>query len=191
MQHTTADTLTAEEIVEHFPIADGARYAAHDYQVCEVCDSYSPLDFPVHTNTSILEHHGIALDGIEHLDLEVPIITGNQRQGDVYLLKVTRDHTKNAKPITKAGVVVVRAETNTANTHTLHTLSDAGGDCLWQANPQADAEDELVQGWLTVPTGSEATLIHTEEHNVLGIGAGTYEIRRQREFAGEWQRVAD
>jgi hypothetical protein len=142
----------------------------------------------MHTNTSILSDHGISLDSIEHLDLEVPVISGNQRQGDVYLLKVTRDHSKGAKKITEAGVVVVRAETNSANTHTLYALT---GECLWLPNARATRGDELVQGWLTVTDGAEATLIHTEEHNVLGIGAGTYEIRRQREFAGEWRRVAD
>lgn len=142
----------------------------------------------MHTNTSVLEAHGIDTDSIEHLDLEVPIISGNQRQGDVYLLKVTTDRTKDAKPVTKSGVVVVRAETNSANTHTLHTLA---GECLWLPNARANREDELVQGWLTVNDGAEATLIHTEEHNVLGIGPGTYEVRRQREYAGEWQRVAD
>lgn len=142
----------------------------------------------MHTNTTILSRHGIDLSSIEHLDLEVPIITGNQRQGDVYLLKVTTDRTKDAEPIGKAGVVVVRAETNSANTHTLHTLT---GDCLWLPNARASREDELVQGWLTVTDGAEATLIHTEEHNVLGIGPGTYEVRRQREYAGMWQRVAD
>lgn len=141
-----------------------------------------------HTNATVLADKGISLDNIEHLDLEVPIVTGNQRQGDVYLLKVTTDRTKDAEPISKAGIVVVRAETSSANTHTLHALT---GECLWLPNARANQEDELVQGWLTVKPGAEATLIHTEEHNVLGIGAGTYEIRRQREFAGEWQRVAD
>lgn len=141
-----------------------------------------------HTNTTVLAAHGVSADNIEHLDLEVPVVSGNQRQGDVYVLKITRDHTDGAQVIGRTGVVVVRAETNTANTHTLHTLT---GECLWLPNARADQSDELVQGWLTVPAGSEATLIHTEEHNVLGIGEGTYEIRRQREYAGEWQRVAD
>lgn len=141
-----------------------------------------------HTNASVLEDKGVSLDNIEHLDMEVPMVVGNQRQGDVYLLKVTADHAKNAKPIGKAGIVVVRAETNSANTHSLHALA---GKCLWEPNARANQEDELVQGWLSVPADGEAVLVHTEEHNVLGIGAGTYEIRRQREFAGEWQRVAD
>lgn len=142
----------------------------------------------MHTNASVLADRGFDLGSIEHLDMEVPIITGNQRQGDVLVLRVTTDRTKGALLVGKAGIVVVRAETSSANTHTLHTLT---GDCLWLPNARADRDDELVQGWLTVSADSEATLIHTEEHNVLGIGAGTYEIRRQREFAGEWQRVAD
>lgn len=141
-----------------------------------------------HTNASVLADKGISLDSIEHLDLEVPVVSGNQRQGDVFLLKVTVDRTQDAKPLGKTGIVVVRAETSAANTHTLYALT---GECLWLPNARADRDDELVQGWLTVPADAEATLIHTEEHNVLGIGPGTYEVRRQREFAGEWQRVAD
>jgi hypothetical protein len=90
--------------------------------------------------------------------------------------------------IAAEGVVVVRAETASANTHTLFTLS---GECRWAANPAAADPIELVEGWLVVGSGSEAVLIHTEEHNVVGIGSGTYEIRRQREFDENWQRVFD
>lgn len=141
-----------------------------------------------YTNTNILEKHGINLDSIEHLDLEVPIVSGTQRQGDVFLLKITSNKTKNANLIDAKGIVVVRAETNSANTHTLHVLE---GTATWLPNARADRQGELVQGWLTVNPDSAATLIHTEEHNVLGIGPGVYEISRQREYAGEWRRVAD
>ena len=143
----------------------------------------------MHTNASILTHHGHQLYQIELPDLEIPIVSGNQRQGDVLVLKVSRlggHFTTGYKgePLGK-GVTVVRAETNTANTHTLV------GDGHWEPNARATRDDELVQGWLTVPTDGEAFLIHTEEHSALGIGPGTYEIRRQREYAGEWRRVAD
>lgn len=138
----------------------------------------------MNTNSSILERHGISLDSIEHLDLEVPILTGPQRQGDVFLLPIKVY--KDSAPIDTEGVIVVRAETNSANTHTLHVLE---GTASWLPNNRANTD--LVQGWLTVNPDSAATLIHTEEHNVLGIGPGTYEIRRQREYAGEWRRVAD
>jgi len=136
----------------------------------------------MHTNTTVLTAHGVSLDAIEHPEAEIPVLTGNQRQGDVLVLRVTTKH--EGDPLGK-GVTVVRAETNSANTH---TLVGAG---TWEPNARANREDELVQGWLTVPHEGEAFLIHTEEHNALGIGEGTYEIRRQREFAGEWRRVAD
>lgn len=137
----------------------------------------------MHTNTSVLTAHGVSDDQIEHPEAEIRIVSGNQRQGDVFLLKVTRKH--EGDPIGTKGVVVVRAETNSANTHSLH------GDGLWEPNARAGDPSQLIQGWLTVEAGAEAFLIHTEEHSALGIGEGTYEVRRQREFAGEWQRVAD
>jgi len=134
----------------------------------------------MHTNTTVLTAHGVSADKIEHPEAEIQIISGNQRQGDVMVLKVTTTH--GGEPLGK-GVTVVRAETNSANTHSLH------GDGIWAWSDRADMD--LLQGWLTVPAGGEAFLIHSEEHSALGIGEGTYEIRRQREFAGEWQRVAD
>jgi hypothetical protein len=137
----------------------------------------------MHTNASILTAHGHTLDAIEHPDLRIPIHSGNQRQGDVLILKVTTAHPGD--PIGPKGITVVRAETNTANTHTLV------GTGTWSPNPHANRAEQLVQGWVTVPENGEAFLIHTEEHNAIGIGPGTYEIRRQREYAGEWRRVAD
>lgn len=134
-----------------------------------------------HTNTSVLTAHGIDTLALEFPDAEVAVRTGNQRQGDVLILRVTTSHA--GQPLGKKGVTVVRSEATLANTHSLH------GDGLWE--PNARAEQGLVQGWLTVPDGGEAFLIHTQEHGALGIGAGTYEIRRQREYAGEWRRVAD
>ena len=134
----------------------------------------------MHSNASVLTAHGVSVEKIEHPEAEIKVVSGNQRQGDVLLLKVTTKHA--GKPL-GSGVTVVRAETNTANTHSLH------GEGTWEPNARADTD--LVQGWLTVPEGGEAFLIHTEEHSALGIGPGTYEVRRQREYAGEWRRVAD
>lgn len=139
----------------------------------------------MHTNHSILTAHGISLDSIEHPELEIPILTGPQPQGDVLIVPAPGMSTfdmPTSRPIGK-GVTVVRAERDQANTHSLH------GDGFWAPNDRADTQ--LLQGWLTVPAGGEAFLIHTEEHSALGIGPGDYEVRRQREFAGEWRRVAD
>lgn len=136
----------------------------------------------MHTVESVLAHHGYSTTAIEFPELDVPVLTGNQRQGDVFILRVTTSHA--GQPIGK-GVTVVKAETNRANTHNLH------GDGLWEAHPNAGSDNELVQGWVTVPEGGEVFLIHTEEHGANGMGPGTYEIRRQREFAGEWRKIAD
>jgi hypothetical protein len=141
------------------------------------------------TNGEILSRHQIKTDGIEHLDLEVPIETGPQAQGDVLIIPVDAVADQGERVPAK-GLTVVRGETEGGNAHILHVLE---GECFWA--PAPNAADELAQGWLTVPEGSSATVIHTQEHNVIGLGGAaggsTYEIRRQREFAGEWRRVSD
>jgi hypothetical protein len=136
-----------------------------------------------HTNTSILSRYGVNDLSIEYPELEVPVIGGSQRQGDVLVLKVTRKVDESKAVALGNGVEVVRSEVGSGNTHTLH------GDGVWLAN--SGAASDLIQGWLLVPADGEAFLIHTEEHNAIGMAPGTYEIRRQREFAGEWHRVAD
>lgn len=133
------------------------------------------------TSAQVHEKFDVACLDQEFPDLEVPVLSASQRQGDVLLRKVA-SAPREGVPIGK-GVTVVRAETNASNTHSLH------GDGEWAVNPAADTD--LVQGWVTVPAGGEAYLIHTEEHSAIGIGPGVYECRRQREFAGEWRRVAD
>lgn len=138
-----------------------------------------------HTATSVLIAHGYSADAQEHPDLHIPILTGTQRQGDVLILALdsTPPGLDQARPI-GARVEVVRSEAG-SNTHTLH------GDGRWLPNDRAADPSILTQGWLMVPPGGEVYLIHTEEHSALGIGPGVYEVRRQREFAGEWRRVAD
>lgn len=131
------------------------------------------------TNSQILTAHGYSDLAVEYPELEIPVLTGPQRQGDV--LVVPCQPMEGGEPLGK-GVEVVRSEAG-SNTHCLH------GDGVWL--PAENAATGLVQGYLTVPDSGEAYLIHSEEHGAMGIGPGTYEIRRQREFAGEWRRVAD
>lgn len=137
------------------------------------------------TNGALLERHHLKTDGVEHLDLEVPVLCGPQAQGDVLLVPVAVRHDQGEK-VSPQGLTVVRGETTGGNAHILHALD---GECFWSS--ASDAETGLLQGWLTVPDACSATLIHTQEHNVIGIGPGSYELRRQREFQGEWRRVAD
>ena len=128
---------------------------------------------------TLIDTHGV--DVLDHLDREVdvPVSTGLQRQGDV--LVVPRAVTATT-PVPPAGVPVVRGEAG-GNTHAL-----VGAGCFLDLH-EASASD-LTLGTLVVPEGREAYLAHPE-HGYLGVGVGTYEIRRQRQLMDEVRLVAD
>ena len=134
----------------------------------------------------ILNRAGIDTLSVLDAQVDVPILTAGQRQGDLLILP-RPNKAAATTPIPQAGVTVVRAETSTGNTHTLHSW-DGPGSFLDVRDPGPAG---LVLGVLTVPDGATAYLVHTEEHGANAVGPGTYEIRRQREFAGEWRQVAD
>ena len=134
---------------------------------------------------AILDRAGIGTLGVLDTEIEVPILTGAQRQGDVLVLPRPNKPAATT-PIPTAGVQVVRAEAS-ANTHSLQSWD---GQCFFDADPTG-GDSGLTLGVLTVPAGASAYLLHTEEHGANGIGPGTYELRRQREFAGEWRQIAD
>ena len=122
-----------------------------------------------HTNETVFATAGIETANLEFPELEIPVLTGIQRQGDLIVVPTTMDH--RGVPLTD-GVTVVEAESAAGNAHILI------GEGSWTRNHY----DDLIQGVVSVPPDGEAFLIHTEEHNALGIGPGTYEIRRQREW---------
>lgn len=128
-----------------------------------------------HTNETVLATAGIDPTNLEFPDLEIPVLTGIQRQGDVIVVP-------SVAPVAGVpigdGVDVVEAETDSMNSHILI------GDGHWLRH----SGDGLVAGTVWVPEGGEAFLIHTEEHNALGIGPGCYQVRRQREWAPEVAR---
>jgi hypothetical protein len=134
---------------------------------------------------TVLDRAGVGVLGVLDSEVDVPILTGAQRQGDVIVLN-RPERPVATTPVPAAGVQVVRAEAS-SNTHTLHSWD---GVCFFDADPTG-GDTGLTLGTLTVPEGCSAYLVHTEEHGANGIGPGTYELRRQREFAGEWRRVAD
>lgn len=139
-----------------------------------------------HTLAVVLHRAGIVDLAVLDAQVDVPVLIGAQAQGD--LLALPRPDVQAATtPIPPAGAVAVRAETNAGNTHSLHTLD--GPTCFWDVRPGGPAG--LILGVLTVPDGATAYLVHTEEHGANAFGPGTYEIRRQREFPGEWRQVAD
>ena len=124
---------------------------------------------------------GIAVP--DHLEAQatVPVLTGLQHQGDILIRPVKSFIAGDWQPVGD-GVQVVTGEA-TGNTHWLH---DTNRDCQW-----ARVDRGLIIGYVQVPDGSAAHLIHTEEHGSNGIGAGTYELRRKREMADEIRIVAD
>jgi hypothetical protein len=123
------------------------------------------------------------IDVLAHLDREVsvPMVTSAACQGDVSILRVTKQPAST--PVPAAGYPVVRGE-NGGNTHSLH----GDGPVFYDGVPERDGS--LLLGRLTVPEGSAAVLAHPE-HGFLAVAPGTYDIGRQREYAGEWRMVAD
>lgn len=135
----------------------------------------------------ILDRAGIDTLGVLDAQVDVPVLTGlGQRQGDLLILP-RPNRPAATTPIPQTGVTVVRGETSTGNTHTLHSWD--GPVSYFDVRDPGPAG--LVLGVLTVPDGATAYLVHSEEHGANAFGSGTYEIRRQREFAGEWRQVAD
>lgn len=121
-------------------------------------------------------------------DLDIPILSGPQCQGDVSicpigLLKDIPATTNVVIPVAATGVEVIRGGAMN-NSHTLRTLDP---HVTWV---QASSADDLPLGILTVPEGAQCFLEHPE-HGFNGIAAGTYVIGRQREQADIIRMVAD
>jgi hypothetical protein len=135
----------------------------------------------MHTYDSALKLVGVTVP--EHLDAaaEVPILTGPQAQGDLLVVPEDAPIPTKKKPaawtdVPAEGVQVVHGEA-TGNTHWLHAGFDSPG-VRWRR-----IEDSgLVLGYVHVPAGQSALLIHTDEHGANGIGPGTYAIRGKREL---------
>lgn len=117
-------------------------------------------------------------------DVEVPVLCGPQRQGDVLIVPrgpLTDAERSHAVSVPAAGVAVVVGEA-TGNTHLLH----GDGPVLW-----ARRDGGLLLGVVEVADGATGFLIHTDEHGANAFGAGTYELHGKREMADEIRRVAD
>jgi len=132
----------------------------------------------MHTYRTALALAGVPVP--EHLvaDAEVPILTGPQAQGDLIVLPVATIPAGLTVPrlIGDDGVQVIRGEA-TGNTHWLHRGFNSP-DVRWTPA----AADGLTLGYLIVPVGQSAQLIHTDEHGANGVGPGTYQINRKREM---------
>ena len=118
-------------------------------------------------------------------DLEIPVLAGMQRQGDVIVIpaSVIPASVTATTEVTNSGTPVVQGE-NGGNTHAI--FADGPVFC----DTYTPSVRELRVATLTVPEGSTAYLGHPE-HGFNGIAPGNYEIRRQREMAEEMRMIAD
>lgn len=135
------------------------------------------------TTTQMIEATGVdVVTATDIADVDIPVLGGVQRQGDVIVLPRIGILANTRVPAT--GAPVVRGESG-GNTHAVYA-ADGPVFCDVTAGSARDLKVAL----LSVPEGSTAYLGHPE-HGYMGIAPGSYEIRRQREMAEEIRMVAD
>ncbi len=132
----------------------------------------------MHTYGSALALIGVTVP--DHLEAaaDVPVLSAPQAQGDLLIVPATGGPELHWSVLPDSGEQVVHGEA-TGNTHWLHRGFDSPG-VRW-ARP-TDGPDGLVVGYVEVPEGQSALLVHTDEHGANGIGPGVYAIHRKREY---------
>jgi len=111
---------------------------------------------------------------------EVPVLAGPQAQGDLLVVPEHVPDEVSLEEVADEGIAVVTGETG--NTHWLHRGPWSPG-VRWGL-PAAWTPAGNVLGWVAVPPGETAYLVHTDEHGANAIGPGTYAVRRKRETTG-------
>lgn len=135
-----------------------------------------------HMNTLTDLQKRFGTETLEHLDdVEVPVLSGPQRQGDVMVVPSRPGKVEGLVKVPREGIAVVRGE-NGGNTHLL-----VGEGEVFFSPSKARGQ---ILGTLVVEKGSTAYLTHPE-HGFNGIMAGSYTIKRQREQAEEIRLIAD
>ena len=134
------------------------------------------------TTTQMIEATGVPVCTEQDLDIDIPVLAGIQRQGDVLVRPAIG--VQATTPVPATGTPVVRGESG-GNTHAIYPAD--GPVYCDVTTPSARS---LRVALLSVPEGSTAYLAHPE-HGYMGIAPGSYEIRRQREMAEEIRMVAD
>lgn len=131
------------------------------------------------TLTDVMTPHGVAVP--EHLEAQadVRLLTGLQRQGDLFIVPMKPGKVAGLEPVPPEGIPVVRGEAG-GNTH----LLIADGPVFYA---RRDGQD---LGTCVVEEGGAAYLIHPE-HGASGMAPGTYGLRRQREQSDAVRLIAD
>lgn len=122
---------------------------------------------------------------LEHLEAEaeVPVLSGLQAQGDLFIVPVPVGKVARSRgtEVPAEGIAVIEAM-NGGHEHRL--FAGKPGTAFWDAA----APGEQVIGVLECV--APAYVLHPE-HGGAGIAPGRYELRRQREQADEQRLVAD
>lgn len=132
----------------------------------------------------LIDRHGV--DVLDHLDREagVPVLGGLQFQGDLAVIPAAshgRHAAGNATEVPAAGIAVIEA---IGGGHEHRLLAGAPGTAAF--TPSRNSGQDI--GYLET---TEPVYLAHPEHGYLGIEAGTYLLRRQREQADEERLVAD
>lgn len=133
------------------------------------------------TTAQMIEATGVTVVTEQDFDVDIPVLSGVQRQGDVI---VRPADVKATTAVPAGGTPVVRGESG-GNTHAVYAADGPVFCDTFAASP-----GELRVATLSVPEGSTAYLGHPE-HGYQGFAPGSYEVRRQREMAEEMRMVAD
>lgn len=146
-------------------------------------------------------------------ELDIPVLAGPQRQGDLLVLPSTLPaRWPHTGPVLLDGGVVIAWSEVSDHTHALYgdgqallidgmspqrarwwrTAKNVGAFLTGSADEDTPNRPKTWQSiknalaWLNVPSGGEAFLMHSDEHGALGIGPGTYLILRQQEYQDVW-----
>ena len=135
------------------------------------------------TTTEMIAATGVNVITEQAVDVEIPVLAGLQRQGDV-IVRPVKTESSARTPVPAHGTPVVRGESG----GNAHAIFAADGPVF--CDTFAASATDLRVAVLSVPDGSTAYLAHPE-HGYQGIAPGNYEIRRQREMAEQMRIVAD
>lgn len=137
------------------------------------------------TLQQLADRFGYAELGAAFGEIDIPVLTGMQRQGDILILPRDAALLDERKFYAIEGLPLFDLVSDDQHSHTLH---GAGWVHFFDDPDQAPAPNSVA--WLIVPNGAEAYLMHSAEHGALGIGPGHYEIRSQMEYFGVYQWVS-
>jgi hypothetical protein len=138
----------------------------------------------MHTYGSALALADVTIPAHLVADAEVPVLSGPQAQGDLLVIPSALPAGVTPELVPAGGIQVVTGEA-TGNTHWLHAGFDSPG-VAW-----VRVDRGMTIGYVVVPDGQTAMLVHTDEHGANGIAPGMYAIHGKREMAEEIRRVTD